>query len=242
MSERRLWPEALAILALGAAFVLAMTAPPDELQGNLQRIMYVHVPSAVMAQYVSFGITALASIVWLLRRRPRWDLLAASSAEVGVFFTGLTLATGMIWGKPVWGVWWTWDPRLVLTALLFFVYLGYLSLRRAVDDPEARAKRSAVLGIVAYALVPLNHLSVTLWRTLHQGPTILQPERPSLDPPMLVALLAGFAAFLTLYAALVRRRYQLARAEAVLEERLVERPLAGAAVGPPQLDWVAERD
>ena len=221
------------LLALGLA--AAMTAPPDRLQGNLQRLMYVHVPAAWLA-YLAFAVTFGASVAWLWRRRPAADRLAAASAEVGVFFTGLALVLGSVWGKPVWGVWWTWDPRLVTTALLFFVYLGYLALRRAVADPLARARRAAVLGVVAFVQVPIVHMSVVWWRALHQPPTVLKPGDPTIDHLMLAALLVNVVAFTALYALLVARRLELAwledEAERVLAEG--EPPLAGAAVVPPR--------
>ncbi len=238
---RRAWPAATAgLLLLGLA--AAMAAPPDRLQGNLQRLMYVHVPAAWLA-YLAFAVTFGASLAWLLSRRPAADRLAAASAEVGVFFTGLTLVLGSIWGKPVWGVWWTWDPRLVTTALLFFVYLGYLALRRAVPDPTVRARRAAVLGVVAFVQVPIVHLSVVWWRALHQPPTVLKPGDPTIDHAMLAALLLNVAAFTALYALLVARRLELARLEAEAERALAEGepPLAGAAVVPPPLEGVRER-
>jgi heme exporter protein C len=241
-APRRAWlPAATAgLLALGLA--AAMAAPPDRLQGNLQRLMYVHVPAAWLA-YLAFAVTFGASLAWLWRRRPGADRLAAASAEVGVFFTGLALVLGSVWGKPVWGVWWTWDPRLVTTALLLFVYLGYLALRRAVADPVARARRAAVLGVVAFVQVPIVHMSVVWWRALHQPPTVLKPGDPTIDHAMLAALLLNVAAFTVLYALLVARRLELARLEGEAERALAEGepPLAGAAVVPPRLEGVRER-
>jgi heme exporter protein C len=238
---RRAWPAATAAL-LVVGVVAAMVAPSDRLQGNLQRLMYVHVPAAWLA-YLAFAVTFAASLAWLWRRRPGADRLAAASAEVGVFFTGLALVLGSVWGKPVWGVWWTWDPRLVTTALLFFVYLGYLALRRAVADPAARARRAAVLGVLAFVQVPIVHLSVVWWRALHQPPTVLKPGDPTIDHAMLAALLVNVVAFTALYALLVARRLELARLQDELERALVEGEprLAGAAVVPPNLQGVRER-
>jgi heme exporter protein C len=238
---RRTWPAVTAaLLILGMA--AAMAAPPDRLQGDLQRLMYVHVPAAWLA-YLAFAVTFGASLAWLLRHRPGADRLAAASAEVGVFFTGLALVLGSVWGKPVWGVWWTWDPRLVTTALLFFVYLGYLALRRAVADPEARARRAAVLGVLAFVQVPIVHLSVVWWRTLHQPPTVLKPGDPTIDHTMLAALLINVIAFTALYALLVAHRLELARLQDEAERALTEGepPLAGAAVVPPKLEGVRKR-
>jgi heme exporter protein C len=217
------------------ALVVGLAVPPDAVQGDLQRIMYVHVPSAWLA-YLAFGVTMIASVAYLVRRNLRWDRVAGASAEVGVVFTGLALATGSIWGKPVWGVWWTWDARLVLTAAMFFVYLAYLALRRSIEGAEARARRSAVFGIVAALQIPIVHFSVIWWRGLHQPPTILRPDKPQIDPPLLFALLMAVFAFTLVYAALVRRRIALAE----LEDRLVtnavpSEDVAGAAITAPRL-------
>lgn len=207
---------AAAVLVTAAGLAAALTAPPDRLQGNLQRLMYVHVPAAWLA-YLSFAITFGASVGWLWKRTARLDRLAAASAEVGVFFTGLTIVLGSVWGKPVWGVWWTWDPRLVTTALMFFVYLGYLALRRATLDPVARARRAAVFGVLAFAQVPVVHMSVIWWRALHQPPTVLKPGEPSIDHWMLAALLLNVVAFTLVFAVLLRARIRLAAAEDSLD-------------------------
>jgi heme exporter protein C len=233
------WLDVAAAGGLTAGLLAATAAPPDRLQGELQRLMYVHVPSAWLA-YLAFAVTLVGSAGWLLRRRERWDRLAGASAEIGVFFTGLTLVTGSIWAKPVWGVWWTWDPRLVTTALLFFIYLGYLALRRSIVDPQARATRAAVLGAVAFVQVPIVHLSVVWWRTLHQPPTVIRPGGPSMDGDMLAALLVNLIAFTLVYLALLRRRIALARLGEEAERHLSgqEQPLAGEAITGPTLEGV----
>lgn len=237
VSDRSLAVAVGALVSVG--LVAAFTAPADRLQGNLQRLMYVHVPAAWMA-YAAFGLTLLGSVAWLWRRQDRWDRLAASSAEVGVFFTGLTIVLGAVWGKPVWGVWWTWDPRLVTTAVLFFVYLGYLALRRATLDPRQRARRSAVFGVVAFAQVPVVHLSVLWWRSLHQPPTILRPGDPTIDHVMLAALLLNLLAATAVLGLAVRLRMRLALDEAALEAATAApgRPVAGAAITTPTLSGV----
>lgn len=223
-----------AIGTLLTALVAGLVVPPDAVQGDLQRIMYVHVPSAWTA-YLSFFVTFVASIAYLRTRTLRWDHLAGASAEVGVVFTGLALATGSIWGKPVWGVWWTWDARLVLTAVMFFVYLGYLALRRSIDDPELRASRSAVLGIVAVLQIPIVHFSVTWWRGLHQPPTVLRPDAPQMDPPLLFALFMAVAAFTVVFAALVSRRRRLAALEDADLSASADEEVAGAAITAPRI-------
>lgn len=233
--------DAAALIALAAGFAFALLAPADRLQGDLQRLMYVHVPSAWLA-FFAFGVTLVASIAWLRTHRDRWDDLAVASVEAGVFFTGLALATGSLWGKPVWGVWWTWDPRLVTTALLFLVYLAYLGLRRGLTDPQVRARRSAILGILAFVQIPIVHLSVVWWRTLHQPPTVLKPGDPSMDHTMLAALLTNVAAFTLVYAALVRRRRDIAAAERAVEQAQLrdDAPLAGDAVTAPNHVRIAD--
>ncbi|MDQ2791024.1 MAG: cytochrome c biogenesis protein CcsA [Actinomycetota bacterium] len=226
----------LAGVAVIAGQAAALFAPPDQVQGELVRLMYVHVPAAWVA-YLSFAITLGASGSWLWRRGPGADRVAAASAELGVFFTGLAITLGSIWGKPTWGVWWTWDPRLVTTALMFFVYLGYLALRRAIVDPVARARRCAVFGVAAFAQVPVVHMSVLWWRTLHQPPTILRPGDPTIDHAMLAALLINLVAFTLVFAVLLRARVRLAAAEDALEaaEDARGRELAGDAVSAPKL-------
>jgi heme exporter protein C len=195
------------LLALGLWLGLSW-APGDAVQGNVQRIMYVHVP-AILAGYAAIGLVLVASVAYLATRGPAWDRAAAAGGELAVCFIGLTLATGSIWGKPTWGTWWTWDARLTSTALLFVIYLGYLLLRSVVDDPERAATYAAVLGIVGALDVPIIHFSVEWWRTLHQPATVLKPQAPSMDPTMLWALLTNVAAFLATFAYLAMRRYRL---------------------------------
>ena len=189
-----------------------------------------------LAVMTTYGVTLVAGLVWLRRRTAVWDRLAASSAEAGVFFTGLAVGLGSIWGRPTWGVWWTWDARLVTTALLFFVYLGYLALRRAIDDPVARARRSAVFGVVAFAMVPLVHFSVLWWRTLHQPPSLLRPAAPAIVGGMLAALLLSVLAFTALYVLVVRTRMRITAAKDTADaaESAGGRPFAGDAVTAPR--------
>jgi heme exporter protein C len=204
---------ALLLAGLWAGFGLA---PPDAVQGHVQRIMYVHVP-AILTAYVAIALLLVASVAYLWTRQLAWDRLATAAGELTVCFVGLTLATGSIWGKPTWGTWWTWDARLTSTAILFVIYLGYLLLRSVVDDPERAATYAAVLGIVGALDVPIIHFSVEWWRTLHQPATVLKPQAPSMDPAMLRALLVNVAAFLATFAFLATRRYRLLtlRAEAL---------------------------
>ncbi len=226
----------LSTAAVGAGLSLALTSSPDALQGDFVRIMYVHVPAAWLA-FLAFGVTALGSIGWLVRKHRRWDRLAAASAELGVLFTAVALFTGMFWGRPVWGTYWDWgDARMASTALMFFVYLGYLALRRATPDPTARARRSAILGVVAVIQVPLVYFSVNLWRTLHQGMTI-RPDGIAMDGTMVAALLANLAAFTLMYVTLLVARMRLARRQES-EEAVALEPVAGTAVTGPELGGI----
>jgi heme exporter protein C len=170
----------------------------------------VHVPSAFVGLYVAFGLLAVASGLYLWLKDERLDRVAESTAEVGLVYMTVVLLTGPMWGKPVWGTWWTWDARLTLTLFLWFVVLGYVVLRGAIDDRAMRARYSAVLGILAALLVPFIHLSVYLFRTLHPQPIVLKPSAPSLPPEMLTTLLLALGAFSLLYVALLRARYRLA--------------------------------
>ncbi|MEA3501546.1 MAG: cytochrome c biogenesis protein CcsA [Actinomycetota bacterium] len=233
----RRWPWVAIGLSLAVAFTFSMISPADSVQGDLVRIMYVHVPAAWLA-YLAFFVTFVGSVGYLLARNLRWDRIAAASAEIGVYFTGLAIALGMIWAKPTWGVWWTWDARLTLTAIMFFVYLGYLALRRTTDDPVVRAVRSSVLGVLGAIQIPLVHFSVLWWRTLHQPPSLIRPDGPAIqDPLMLAALLIGVLAFTIVYASLMVKRIELIHLEdqRAAVEQSIERPVAGEAVTAPEL-------
>ena len=214
LARRAAWVTAL--VSLVALTVLALVvAPPDRVQGDAQRLMYLHVPAAWIA-YVAFGVTSLASALYLWRRTRnlRWDRVAAASAELGVLFTAVTIALGSLWGRPVWGVWWAWDARLITTLVLLFLYVGYLALRKVPASREVRARRSAIAALIAFVDVPVVHFSVMWWRTLHQQPTVLNPElNPQIEGVMATTLLVGVLAFTALYVALLTSRYELARLE-----------------------------
>jgi len=221
MKTRILGVVALAAV-IAATFVALVVVPPDQNQGDAQRIMYPHVASAWLA-YRSFGVTALAGIGCLLKRDLRFDAVAVSGAEIGVMFTAFAIWGGMMWGRPVWGVFWQWeDPRLTTTALLLALYVGYLLLRRLTDDPERRATRAAIVGLVAAVDIPIVHFSVEWWRGLHQTATIASPDRvlnPAAPMAFVGTLLGMLAAFTLAWAYLMVRRYQLARRELEREER-----------------------
>ena len=235
MTRRKIWLDLAAGGLLAAALVAAVLVPPERNMGDLARIMFVHVPAAWLA-YLAFGVTLVGSLGYLTTRRMKWDRLAAASAEIGVYFNGLTIALGMIWGKSTWGVWWTWDAHLVLTAIMFFVYLGYLGLRRGITDPAARARRSAWLGMLGAVQIPLVHFSVIWWRGLHQPPSIIRPGGIQMDPPFRVALVIALVAYTLVYAALMRRHMANALAEEALAARLAseEVEVAGAAITAPR--------
>lgn len=216
--HRGLVLSAIALLGLAAVYVLALGYTPMEVrQGLAQKIFYVHVPAAWSA-LLAFSLVGLASALYLWLHDPRLDRFAAASAEVGVAFSAVMLTSGPIWAKPIWGTWWTWDARLTLTLFLFFLFVGYLSLRAALHDPAERARFSAVVGILGMLLVPFIHLSVYLFRTLHPQPIVLKPSAPSLPPEMLRTLLISTVVFTLLYLGLVTTRYGLALADEAQEE------------------------
>jgi len=251
---RRLLAPSAVVAFAGVAVVVGVglfVVPPDRLQGQVQRIMYVHVPSAWIA-YLAFFVTFVASVRYLWRRDlgadrlaassaeiglvftgvaivtgAIWrkdlgaDRLAASSAEIGLVFTGVAIVTGAIWGKATWGVWWDWDPRLTTTALLFLTFAGYVLIRASLADRVARARACALIGIVGFANVPIVHFSVLWWRSLHQPPTVLRPGDPSIDHLLLAELLASVLAFTVLYLYLLDRRLALERTRDEADQALL---------------------
>ncbi len=197
--------------AILASWMGLVWAPTDAVQGDVYRVIYVHVPTAWLA-YLAFVIVFLASVGWLWTRRPWFDALAVASAEIGVLFTGLFIVAGSIWAKPTWGVWWTWDPRLVTTAIMFLMYLGYLLLRSLSTDFERRATRAAVLGVIAVVDIPIVHLSVLWMNSVHQLPTVARiGAGPALDAQMGMTLGVSVIAFTLVYFALLVERMELER-------------------------------
>jgi heme exporter protein C len=205
------WINGVALLLLAGVYVRALVYTPIEaMQGAAQKIYYIHVPAAIWGE-MAMILVGLASVFYLFLKDPRLDRFAAASAEVGTVFAAIVLTTGPIWGKPIWGTWWTWDARLTLTLFLFLLYVGYLLLRNAVTDRSERARFSAVLGICGMVLVPFIHLSVYLFRTLHPMPIVLKPSRPSLPPSMLTTWLLALGVFTLLYVGFVMQRYGLSQ-------------------------------
>lgn len=211
------WITATGILLLAGVYVRALAyTPVDRLQGLAQKIYYLHVPAAIWAE-TAMILVGVASIGYLFLKDPRLDRFAHASAEVGTVFAVILLTTGPIWGKPIWGTWWTWDARLTLSLFLFLLYVGYLLLRGAIVDPGNRARFSAVLGISGMVLVPFIHLSVYLFRTLHPMPIVLKPSPPSLPPSMLATWLLSLLVFTVLYVGFVVQRYALSYLREQLE-------------------------
>ncbi len=198
-------------VSLVTTLVLGLRLPPTQEQNEYARLIAIH-PAIAWTAYVAFGVMAVASLLWLIpaTRSRRWDRLAAASAEVGVLFTALMLVTGSIWGRPTWGVWWVWDARLTLSALMLALLLGYTALRRVSVDVERRAMVSAVAALSSVVVIPVNHFAVTWWRTLHQGRSLANVSPSSeLDGEYIAVMLVGFVAMTLVYAWLVAQRFQV---------------------------------
>ena len=209
----------LALPAVGLTLVGAygglLRAPPDYQQGEAFRIIYVHVPSAWLS-LMAYTIMASAAAVGLIWRMKLAHALAAATAPIGASFALLCLATGSLWGRPMWGTWWVWDARLTSQLILFFLYLGYMALHSAYDDLQRADRASGLLAVVGVVNVPIIHFSVYWWNTLHQGSTVLRAGGPAMPPSMLVPLLLSFAGYTFAYAALACVRL---RAEVLIRER-----------------------
>jgi len=192
------WAAGLTAICLGLGLWYALFAsPPDYQQGETVRIMYVHVPSAWMALFV-YSFMAIASAVGLISRHPLAHLSAQAAAPIGACFTFLCLATGSLWGKPMWGAWWVWDARLTSVLVLFFLYLGFMALHNAFDDPARGEKSAAILSLVGFVNVPIIKFSVDWWNTLHQPASVVKMSGPAIHASMLMPLLlmaVGFTLF-----------------------------------------------
>jgi len=204
-------------LLLGLSFILFVVSlylifiyvPTEKTMGIIQRIFYFHVPVAWVA-FLAFFIVFIGSIMYLWKRQSKWDIIASSSAEIGVVFTTLVLITGSIWAKPIWGVWWVWEPRLTTALILWFIYAAYLLVRSYASDESRGARFAAVVGIIGFIDVPIVALAITLWGTQHPGPVIFEG---GLAPPMLLTLLISIFAFTTLYALLLIQRASIKKNE-----------------------------
>ncbi|CAN5642418.1 cytochrome c biogenesis protein CcsA [soil metagenome] len=220
MQGTRRWAAGFAVLAaaviLYAFWMIFFYVPTERSMGIVQRIFYVHVPSAWVA-FLAFGIVALCSAGYLWLRDERLDAIAVSAAELGTIFTTIVLITGPLWGRIAWGAWWVWEPRLTLTLLLWFIYVGYFMLRGATDNVEQGKRFGAVLGIVGAFNIPLIHMSVQWFRSLHPQPVILRPEGPQADPEIVQTLLVSLLGFTLAFFALLLYRYGLERLRAQVE-------------------------
>ena len=195
------------VLMLLALYTIFIYAPVEKTMGVIQKIFYIHVPSAFLA-YLAFFITFIASILYLYRKDSKWDTVAHCAVETGVIFCTIVLITGPIWAKPVWNVWWTWDPRLTTTLILWFTYVAYLMLRRSVKENQ-RANLSAVFGIIGFINVPITFFSIRLWRTIH--PVIITSRGLNMSWSMKFSLIITFIAFCFLFFYILVSRIRLER-------------------------------
>jgi heme exporter protein C len=215
MSIRTLRRWGLALASLGILGILVLHAlvffwvPTEASQGIIQMIFYMHVPAAVVGMYVAFGILAITSALYLWLGDDKLDQAAMCAAEGGMVFLTVVLLTGPLWGKIAWGTYWTWDPRLTLTLLLWFIYLGYFLVRTSTQNPERGKRFAAVVGIVGALDIPLIHLSVVWFRSLHPGPVVMKPGTPTLAPQMLTTFLVGMFSFILLFLGVFALRYAL---------------------------------
>ena len=187
-----------AVLLVAGMYLALLASPPDYQQGETVRIMYVHVPAAWMSMfcYVSMALAAAVGLIW---RHPLAELAAKATAPIGASFTFLALITGSLWGRPMWGTWWVWDGRLTSVLILFFLYLGYIALVEAFDDPARGMKAAAILALVGCVNIPIIKFSVDWWNTLHQPASVVRMGGPSIDASMLAPLLVMATAFTSYY-------------------------------------------
>ncbi len=210
------WLGAATLILLGWGLYGGLVmAPPDYQQGDSYRIIFVHVPAAWMSLFV-YMVMAGAGAIGLIWKIKLADIIAAASAPLGASFTFLALATGSLWGKPMWGTWWVWDARLTSELILLFLYIGFIALQSAIDDKRQAARASALLALVGVVNIPIIHYSVVWWNTLHQGPTVTKFDAPSIHPSMLWPLLIMALAFMVYFVMALLLR---ARAELLLRER-----------------------
>ena len=220
------WSLAATAVAFAVGLYLALVAsPPDYQQSETVRIMYVHVPSAwmAMAGYMFLAGASFAGLVW---KHPLAHLAGKAAAPIGLVFTGLALITGAIWGKPMWGTWWVWDARLTSVLILFFLYLGYIALWQAIDDPDKAARAAAILALVGVINIPIIRFSVDWWNTLHQPASVIRAGGPSLHPDMLVPLLVMAVAFMAYFATVLLWRIKGELAERRLHAMRLARTAA----------------
>ena len=197
---------------LGCGYWIFEWTPVETSQGFAQKIMYLHVPTVIIA-YLAFFIVFAFSIAYLWKRDLMFDRIAKASAEVGLLFCALVLITGAVWGRPIWGTYWVWDARLTTTLLLFLIFMGYFLLRMSTDDRDKESRLAAVIGIIGFLDIPIIHKSVEWWRTLHQPTTLFKAEegiaKPSIPDELLYPLLATMLVMLLFYLFLLQLRYSV---------------------------------
>lgn len=209
MSMKNIFAVLSLILILVSILAVFYYAPLEQTMGIVQKIFYFHVASA-WTGFLAFGVVFICSILFLWKKKEVFDSLAFCSAEIGVLFTSLVLLTGPMWAKPIWNTYWTWDPRLTTTLILWLIYIGYLLLRNMIASPEKAARISAVYGIIGFVDVPIVYLSIRLWRTLHpEHVMIMGGEKSGLDPRMFQVLMLSLAAFTFLYLTLLLIRVDI---------------------------------
>lgn len=195
------------IMVIVALYLVFIYAPTEKNMGQVQRIFYFHVAFA-WTSFVAFFVTFAASIMYLIRKNRFWDIVAASSVELGLAFCCIILTTGPIWARPVWGAYWTWDPRLVTTLILLFIYAAYLIMRNAIDEETKRARYSAVIGIIGFFDIPIVYMSIQWWsRTIH--PDVIRPEKIDLPPEMIRTLFFSFYSIMAFYIFMLLRRIRM---------------------------------
>ncbi|MEX2425153.1 MAG: cytochrome c biogenesis protein CcsA [Thermomicrobiaceae bacterium] len=200
-----------------ALYMMFLYAPTDSVQGPVQRVFYLHLPMAWIA-YLAFFIVFVASIAYLVTRSRRWDQLARSSAEVGLVFTTLVIITGSLWGRPIWGTFWEWDARLTTTLILWFIYLGYFMIRSYIPDQERSMRYAAIIGIIGFIDVPIIHMSVRWWRTLHPEPIVTQSGGPAMPDSMIYTMGVALLAMTLFFASLVYQKLLVEQARDELSD------------------------
>jgi heme exporter protein C len=206
-----------AALIFFAGYAALFMAPDEATMHEIQRVFYFHLGSW-MAMFTALSIAFLANVLWLVTRQPRWDWLGVAGVEVGVVSCTAGLITGVLWGKPAWGIWWTWDARLTTAFLLWILYIAYLILRGLIEEPERRATLSAIFGIFAFLDAPLVYASNRLWRTQHPSPVILGGQDSGLDPAMGKVLIVTISAMLVVMVLVLMDRYRLEKLRHELDE------------------------
>ena len=204
------------VMMLADLYFIFMVAPTDSVLGHVQRVFYFHVPVAIMS-FAAFFVVFIGSLGYLIRRTPRWDAIAHASAEVGVVFVTLALLTGIIWARPVWNTWWTWEPRLTTTMILWLIYVAYLMVRSYAPTQSKGAIYAAVVGIIGFIDVPIVYYSVVWWRSIHPSPVVGPfAQADALEGTMALILLFSFITFLFFFAYMVAERVELRNTEEAL--------------------------